>query len=268
MAIIDPLVAAGGALKRNPIIFILSLVLAIIESILLFVGETWGTVANGLIVVISPFFIGGLLGMATEALNERTHLQTFVHEGASNYLRILAALLLQFGMVIIGTLGYLIIVFILSLLGGLLLDGGGFGLAGGLLGLGLSFGVISLLFTFVLLLLGFVFFFQFYDAAIVISDTGIVDSLKRSMRFVWQNLVSTLGYSIISFSLTGISFLPLVYLFWEMGEPTTTMISPTELLTPKGGLIVTLEILVTTVVHAILSTYRASFYWMHTVKST
>jgi hypothetical protein len=146
---------------------------------------------------IMPFFQGGLIAMADEAIDGRTALQTFIDDGKGNYVSLLVAYLAL--MAVNFVLG--MIAFFVALFGGVLFLGSG-GLESASLALlavvGIVVAIIGLLY-----LLAF-FFLQFYGQAIVLDGMGAVDGLKHSASIVRQHLVSTLGYSILVGIVSGV----------------------------------------------------------------
>lgn len=143
---------------------------------------------TGVMILVMPFFQGGLLGMADEALGGRTDLGTLVSEGRANYF----GLLLAYLAVLAVNLVFGFIAFV-----GLVVGGIGLFAAGGApdpASLG-AIAVVGLLFVLAYLL--FAFFVQFYAHAIVLSDSGLVEGFKRSVGLVRRNLLSVIGYTII-----------------------------------------------------------------------
>ncbi|ELZ97092.1 hypothetical protein C439_17258 [Haloferax mediterranei ATCC 33500] len=137
-----------------------------------------------------PFFIGGILGMANEAIDRRTSLQTFVHEGKANYVSLLVV---YFGLFAINLVFGVVSVVGLAV-GGAFVVGVGGGSQVSLLPLAVI-GFVGLLIL--LAYLTVLFVTQFFGHAIVIDDVGAVNGLKRSVTVVKDNLVSVFGYTII-----------------------------------------------------------------------
>ena len=151
-----------------------------------------------LFIVVLPFFQGGLIGMADEALDGRTTIQTFVDAGKSNYVSILVGYLAL--MAINFVLG--IIVFSVAIFGGAaLFQDGGLQTANTTILVGSSI-ILALVFLAYLLL---IFFVQFYGQAIVLEDMSVVAGFKRSAAVVRHHLVSTLGYSLIGAVIGGLA---------------------------------------------------------------
>jgi len=147
--------------------------------------------------VVMPFFHGGLIAMADEALDGRTALQTFVDDGKANYVSLLVAYLAL--MAVNFALG--MVAFFVALFGGIFVLGGG-GLESASLAVLAAIGIVVAIV--VLLYLLVLFFLQFYGQAIVLEDMGAVDGLKHSASVVRHHLVSTLGYSVLVGILGGV----------------------------------------------------------------
>lgn len=146
---------------------------------------------------IIPFFQAGIVGMADEALDGSTSLDSFLREGKSNYVSVLVASLVL--VAVNFALGF--VAFFVTIFGGFAIfrdTGGGVGI-----GVLVIIGLIGALVVLAYLL--FVFFVQFYSQAIVIDDFGAVDGLKHSVSVVRHHLVSTLGYSVLVGLLGGVA---------------------------------------------------------------
>jgi hypothetical protein len=205
---------------------------------------------TGFMLVVMPFFQGGLLGMADEALNGQTSLGTLVSEGKTNYLSLLLAYFALFAVNIV--FGF--IAFIAVLLGGIGLFAGDS--QPGLAALG-AIAVVGILFVLAYLLV--IFSIQFYAHAIVLSDTTPVDGFKRSVSLVRQNIVSTIGYTLLL--LVG------SLVFGGIGSIASLLLSPqaTELPLPDVSLpVLAVAAIVYVVALAILgafyATYSVAFY--------
>lgn len=204
MAVLNALRRTPGALQRNPVLFVPVLVIMLFQVpqlVLQSINPLLASVASlGLslvFIIVIPFFQGGIIGMADEALDGRTSLDSFVREGKSNYVSLLVAYLLLLAInFAIGIVGFFV-----ALFGGVaLLANGGEGpnfVALAIIGV-----IVALL---VLAYLVVVFFIQFYGQAIVIDDLGAVDGLKHSYAVVRSHLVSVLGYSVLVGILGGLA---------------------------------------------------------------
>lgn len=272
MGAISALAMAAGTLRRNPIIFVGVFVLSAIGS-LTTIGQVWG----GLVVlgaglaglILMPFLTGGVLGMAEEATAGGTSLATLLSEGKANYLTLLLATIVQLLILFLAGVVWAIGLFVLVLGGGIALGGiGGGAGTGAALGIGIVVVVLSLLVFFLP-----IYFIQFYDVAIVISDTGAWGAFKRSFGFVRRHLLSTLGYTILA---QAINLLVLIPTFWLLyGAPLSLAevqtaaqrmagASTVETLIP----LVAYSLIAGTLVSSLLVTYRVTYYTSLTNEGT
>lgn len=195
MAALKSLRPAIRALVRNPILAVLIGLFGVVQLPQFALQSSRPLVASivslgitGVMVLVVPFFQGGILGMADEALNGRTTLGQFVSSGKEHYVSLLVAYLAIFAVnLVLGFAAMMGIIF-----GGVgLFAGGGepdLAVLAVLVAIGLVFVLAYLLFTFVI---------QFYAHAIVLSGTDLVAGFKRSVSLVRHNLVSVLGYTAI-----------------------------------------------------------------------
>lgn len=265
MGAISALSTSVDALKRNTVLFGVAFAVAIANFG--FTGVTAVVPPETAVLVslplsvatflLTPFFVGGMLAMAEEGLDGLTGLGTFVAGGKANYLRLLAASVLFAVLMIVVVFAVVITVAVVSVFA--------VGTAGGIADAANSAGGLV---VFGLLLLGVVamllplFVFQFYGAAVVVSDLGPVAALKRSARLVVRNVVPTLGYTAVALVVglvvgvvaTFVSLLtrPEVY-----STPTVTV--------PEGaaGLVLgvaAVAVVVTAVASAFGSVYQVAFY--------
>lgn len=257
---LDSLRQAPRALRENPILFVPVMVVMALQLPQLVLRSTnpilSSIVSFGVLLVIlvmMPFFQGGLIGMADEALDGRTTIQTFVAEGKSNYMSILVAYLAL--MAINFALG--IVVFFIAIFGGtILLQEGGLQTANTAVLAGGSI-VVALIFLVYLL---FIFFVQFYGQAIVLEEKGVIDGIKRSASVVRHHLVSTLGYSLIGavvggvagsiFATTSILLSPQSTPMLVLPEPTLSMVIGLGVITVVCGVLV----------GSFFAVYSVSFY--------
>ncbi|MFC7174451.1 hypothetical protein ACFQL0_16020 [Haloplanus litoreus] len=177
-------------------------------------------------IFIMPFFQAGIVGMADEALDGQTSLESFVREGKSNYVSILVVSLVL--VAVNFALGF--VAFFVAIFGGFAAysDTGGVGI-GVLVIIGLIVALVVLAYLLVL------FFVQFYSQAIVIDDLGAVGGLKHSVSVVRHHLVSTLGYSVLVGILGGIAGG-----VFAIGSLLTSPQSPSTLPLPQVSLLVLL----------------------------
>lgn len=195
MVVIDALRETPGSLARNPVVFVPVFVLMLTQVPQLLLQSVnpilAGVASLGislLFVLVVPFFQGGLVAMANEALDGRTSLDRFRSAGRDHYVSLLVAYLLVLGVNFV--VGF--VAFLVAIVGGVALFAGNGGASLAVLAV---VGVVVLLF--VLAYLVVLFFVQFYGHAIVLDDLGAVDGLKHSVGVVRANLASTLGYSVL-----------------------------------------------------------------------
>lgn len=204
MAVLTALRLAAITLGRNPVLFVVAGVSALLQLPQLgaqmlgpFASAVVSMVFNLGFIVVFPFVQGGLIAMANEAFGGRTTVGTFVAGGKANYVQ----LLIGYVVLVAANLAIAIGALVLLLgVGGVLFvltpDPTG---AGALLP-----GVLVLLvLLLVLVYLLFLFFVQFYGHAIVIDDLEALDGFKRSVRVVRNNPGSTVGYSLLLAFLAG-----------------------------------------------------------------
>jgi len=257
MAALGSLRPAVRAVLRNPILIVIVGLFGLVQLPQLAFQPTQPIVAaivslgiTGVLILVIPFFQGGLLGMADEALNGHTGLGTLVSAGQSNYVRLLLAYLAIFAV----NLVFGFIVFIAAILGGIGVYAGDSGT--GLLALG------ALVIVGILIALGYLlvtFLIQFYAHAIVLSETGLVEGFKRSVGLVRQNIVSVIGYTLIL--LVGSLF------FGAIGGIASIILSPQSMDVPLPDLspamlagAAVLYVLSIAVLGAFYATYSVAFY--------
>ncbi|MFA9516903.1 hypothetical protein ACERIT_06755 [Halopenitus sp. H-Gu1] len=214
-----------SALLDNPILFVPVLIVMAfqvpqmaLQSIDPILSSIVSLGLSLVFIVVLPFFQGGLIGMADEALDGRTTLQTFVDDGKSNYVSILVAYLAL--MAINFALG--MIAFFGAIFGGaVLFQSGGLQSANTAV-----LAVIAVIVAIVLLVyLLLVFFAQFYGQAIVLEDMGVADGFKRSISVVRHHLVSTLGYSLLGAIIGGLAGVVFAAASLIMSPQPTTVVA-------------------------------------------
>jgi hypothetical protein len=161
---------------------------------------------------LTPFVVAGLIGMADESIDGgATTLDRLRTVGRQRYVPLLLGNLIQFGIVLAFGVVFLVVV----LAGGVAALGlggaaGGAGFGGAALVLVAVVAVLALLFLLVS------FFIQFYQVAIVAGEFDAVDGFKESVSLVRANVVSTLGYSVISFVATVLTSAPVTaFVVWR-----------------------------------------------------
>ena len=194
MGALNALQRSPGALARNPVLVIPVLIIGLFQIpqlLLQTINPLLASLASLVVwlfsILVMPFFQAGIIGMADEALDRRTRLNSFIAVGKEHYVTILVAYLLLFVITVIVFVVSLIISFILGIIFLPNLEFSGFAIGA----VGLLFGISYLP------MLIFVFFVQFYGQAIVLDNERSMDAIRRSVNLVRQNVLSTLGYSII-----------------------------------------------------------------------
>lgn len=263
MGAVSALGTAAGTLRRNPVIFAGVFVLSVVGS-LTTIGQIWGGLAAlGLgfaTLLLSPFLTGGVLGMAEEATAGRTSLSTLLSQGAANYVTLLLATLIQVVLFVLFGVLWAIVMVALVLGGGFALGSVGSG-PGGVFGIGL---IVGGLLSFLVFLIP-IYFLQFYDVAIVVSDTGAWAAFKRSFGFVRSHLLSVLGYTIIFQTINLLVLFPTFWLLYgaplSLAEVQTAAQQLAGASTLEGLLpLAAFSIIAGTIVSSLLVTYRVAYY--------
>lgn len=249
-----------STLLENPILFVPVVILMAFQVPQLALQSTdpflSGIVSLGLssvLIVVMPFFQGGLIGMADEAIDRRTTFQTFIEEGKSNYVSILVA---YFGLMAINFLLGMI-AFVGVIFGGALLFQNGDPQSVTTGGLAVVSLIVAIVFLMYLLLL---FFAQFYGQAIVLDGRNVVGGFKQSISVVRHHLVSTLGYSLIGaivgglagiiFTAASVILSPQPPAMFALPDPSLPIVVSTALIVALAGVLV----------GGFLTVYSVSFY--------
>lgn len=193
MTVLQALRRSPSALVRVPTLVVPALVLfalqfpqLVLQSTSPLVASVVSLGASLLMLVVLPFFQGGLVGMADEALDGDSSLGAFVEYGKANYVQILIAYLVV--LVVNFVLG-----FVLFFVGVGAVLSGVFELStAALVVLGLVALVVALAYAV------FAFLVQFYGHAIVLEGYSAIDGLKRSYGVVRSNLRAALGYTLLA----------------------------------------------------------------------
>ena len=259
MSVLSSASAGVDTLKRNPVLFVAAFLVALVSTAVLAAQTStsssspfvWSGVSF-LAQFVSLFFVGGAYAMAAEGLDGETRLGTLVSGGKDNYLSLLGATVL----LVLVMFGSFIVVFIVGIVA-IIGAGASFG-AGG-------FGAMLLVMGFVYLLaLLPIFFLQFYGPAVVVSDDGAFDSLKRSFGLVRRNLLATLGFDVVALAVGLVGALPSVWLYatrfdaMTMTDGTYSMFSGLDAGTMATYLLSSLVF--STFVGAFFYTYQVAFY--------
>ncbi|ADQ68472.1 hypothetical protein C499_08572 [Halogeometricum borinquense DSM 11551] len=204
MVVAHSLQTAVEALRRNPVIAGITVLLALFQLPLQFVplaapSTTIIASAVSLVatVLVLPFIFGGIFGMADEALDGTTNFGTFVEMGKRHYTSMLGAyLLLLGGSIVFGTIAWVVVG-----LGTLVAIIPVFDSPQALFPVLLLIMVVGSVLFLLLFLIPFIFI-QFYGQAIVFDDEGAFSSFFRSVSIVRQNFWPVVGYSVVVFGIS------------------------------------------------------------------
>lgn len=261
MGVIGSLSTGVGALKRNPVIwaFVLAYSLAsaglaalqLIDPLLVFAGYA-------VLLFVVPFYLGGIIGTIEEGLRGNATAGQFFSDGTSNYLSIFGGTLVL-GIVtfvlyfVVGIVGLILSIFVL-----------GFGSMADVTSAAIAVLVVGVLLSLLVVLLPW-FFLQFFPAAVVVDDLGLVDSFKRSGSIVRNNLLSVVGFDLLAFLISLVAQIPTVYMvalsaddpasLENAGQTALSALSTTEL-----GIYFTMAIVLTTVVSAVSHAFYVAYY--------
>lgn len=249
---------AVTGLVRNPILLVITGVYGLFQlpQLLLqsqdpLLSISFSLGITGVFILLFPFFQGGLLGMASDALTGHTSLQTLITVGKANYITLLLGYLVLFAINI--TFG--IMVFLGVLIGGISLFASD--TQPGLTTL-MLLGIIGLVVLLAYLLVWF--FIQFYAHAIVLTNTDLVEGFTHSVTLVRRNLLSVLGYTmiiIIGGGLFGLIGGGASVVFASEQPPFLTLPEPTPLVL---GLAALVYVVSTAVMGAFYVTYSVAVY--------
>ena len=226
MSAVQSLRTAVDALSRNTVLFLGGLVYALVvlpqRALQLAAVPLAPAAVQLLTFFVTPFVVAGVVGMAREALDGEASLGTLSAVGKRRYVDLLLATLVEFGI----QLAFGVVFVVLALV--TVVAGGG---SAGPVAIGGAALVVLLALAYLLVL----FLVQFYPVIVVVDDAGPVDAVSGSVSFVRSNVVSTLGYSLITVVLGGLAALPVsgfaVYRFLTSGPGA----APGDAPGPIGG---------------------------------
>jgi len=258
MAAIRSLKPAIGSLVRNPIIIVVAAVIGLLQLPQLLVPTTSPLLAtavsvgmSGLLLVLLPFYQGGIIGMADDARTGTTSIGTLIDAGKSNYV----SLLLSSVVIIAIAIAFGIIAAIGAVVGGVgVVAGGGQpspavrAVVGGI-GLLLLGGYLAAMVC-----------IQFYAHEIVLNDTAVADGFTGSVSLVRENLLSAIGYSLLMLVGGGLigGLSGAASLLLSPQPPLQSMLPELSLPVMVGvGLV---SILATALLGAFYATYSVTFY--------
>lgn len=259
MAVLKALKRTPSAFWRNPVIALPMIALVLLQTPSFaaefldpFLAMALSLSLSVVFVFLVPYFQGGVIGMADEALNGPTSMGTFFSAGKSNYVSIFGAYLMLIAINIVLGIGILLVFFLglgAAYIGG---NGGGGGA-----------GFVILAVFGVLVALGYLlfnFFIQFYPQSIVLDDYGAIGGLKHSIGVVRQNILSTFGYSLVAGAI-GIGFGMFAGVISVLASPNSMATLTTE--TPPLTWFIAFGIIggiLTVIVGTFMAIFSVSFY--------
>ena len=258
MAAIQSLKPAISSLVRNPIIIVVAAVIGLLQLPQVLVPSTSPLLAtavsvgvSGLLLFVLPFYQGGIIGMADDARTGTTSIGTLIAAGKSNYV----SLLLSSVVVVAIAVAFGVVVAIGAVVGGVGIVASGGQPSPAILA------VVGLIGLLVLGgYLGVMVCIQFYAHEIVLNDAAVADGFTGSVRLVRENLLSTIGYSLLVFVggglIGGLSAAASILLSPQ--PPLQSMLPELSLPVMLGvGLV---SILATALLGAFYATYSVTFY--------
>mgnify|MGYP006431126243 CR=1 FL=1 len=258
MAAIRSLQPALGSLVRNPIIVIVAAVYGLLQLPQLLVPATRpllsiavSLVMSGLLILLLPFYQGGILGMADDARTGATTLDAFIQAGKSNYV----SLLLAYFVILAIVIAFGIVVAIAAFGGGLSIVAGTGQPNPAILAV---LAVVGLLIA--VAYLAVVIAIQFYAHEIVLNDAGIAEAFTRSLGIVRDNVLSVIGYSLLLFVGGGLvgALAAVASIFMSPQPPLRSMLPELSLPVVIGAAVV--SVLATGLLGAFYATYSVTVY--------
>ena len=279
MATIKSFAETLGVLKRNPLLFAVGALYAVIvlpQAALSTFGiplVPW--LFQAVTFFITPFVIAGLLAMAYEGRVRDTSFETFKKIGKDRYVPVLLGNLIEvvFSFVY-GIIAFIVAIFVVGFGAMAMSNGGTGGTSDAMLG---GVGIVSIVLVagLVLFFLLVMFFIQFYATAIVVDDVGVIDGFRNSVSVVVNNVFEALGFGVINLVIGLLVAAPALGLFLvpfltggmgsasAMGATQTQTDGLATTLLAQGGIVV-YSFLSTLVLTPFRSAFSVSFYDNHT----
>lgn len=195
MAVVRSLKRTLSILAEQPVLFVPLLLLGALQAPS-YLANTLDPIVSaavslGMTVVylfVTPFFHGGLIGMANDAAaGDRTSLDRFLTVGRERYLSLLGAYALVYAVATALGVAITIAVFLAFL---------AYSAAGGGIAVAVGAAIVPLLL--IAVYLAVMAAVSFYGHAIVIEDHGAIDGIKRSVAVVRANLAAVVGYLLVA----------------------------------------------------------------------
>lgn len=257
MAVLPAFKDGLTVLRTNPVILLAGLLFALASQIAT-AGELLGSLAVVgagfvLAILLGPFFLGGLIGMALEALDgSKTSLGQLIESGKASYVSLLGASLL-FGALLFAVSFAGMFVVIFGAIAGFAAVGAESG-AMAVLALGLA-----MLLVLAVMLVAFVLFMflQFFNTAIVVDGARAFESFSRSISLVRSNRWSVVGYSLLWIAVSLVAFTPVMGLEFVLLEPELAAAGEQ---TATRAAITGLAVVLTGVLYSYLYAVHTSYY--------
>ena len=260
MAVFKSLSRVPDALSRNPVVFVPVAGYLLLQLPQFFAGSLSPGLQSGLslvwsllTVVLSPFYVGGLLSMADEALDGDTGAGSFVDGGRDHYVQLLIGYVLLIA--VNGVIGFLVAILVVVAFV-VVLGSGGLGNASAATLAVL--GVVALLVALAYLALNF--FIQFYSQAIVIDGDDAIPAFKRSVRLVRGNLAAAFGFVLLRGAIGLLGAAPLVAVSFTQTPALTGLVGLPRLSLPTLVAVAAVGLLLSTLASTVTATYGVSFY--------
>jgi hypothetical protein len=279
MATIQSFVESLGVLKRNPLLFAVGALYAVIvlpQTALSTFGiplVPW--LFQIVTFFVTPFVIAGLLAMAYEGRVRDTSFETFKEIGKDRYVPVLLGNLLEFAFTFVYLIVAVIAAFFVIGFGAMAATGGSTGgTSDAMLG-GIGIASVVVVGGLLLLFLLVTFFIQFYATAIVVDDVGVIDGFRNSVSVVLGNIFEALGYGVINLVIGLLVALPAFAIFLVpllsggLGSTSGMAATPAQspglgmTLVTQGGIVV-YSFLTTLILTPFRSAFSVSFYDNHT----
>ncbi|MFC6988287.1 hypothetical protein ACFQJD_05335 [Haloplanus sp. GCM10025708] len=212
MAVIESLRTAVDALSRNRVLFLAGLGYGLLllpqNALRLARVPLAPTAVSALSFFLTPFVVAGLLGMADESIDGDTSLSTMVSVGRDRYVPLLLGNLVRFGIHVVFAVVAIVVLVALLFTTGFASAVATGGFTPGAVGAAVLLPAVAVLALLALLFLLVTLFIQFYDVAIVVDEVGATDGFVRSVGFVRDNFLGTVGYSIVNLTVAIVVNLP------------------------------------------------------------
>jgi hypothetical protein len=212
MAVLESLRATVDALSRNRVLFVAGLLYALLvlpqTALQLARVPLAPTALSMLSFFATPFVVAGILGMADESLDGDTSLATLRSVGRGRYVQLLLGNVVRFGIHVVFVVAAIVVLAVVLVVTGAAASVATGGFSSGAVGVATLLPAVSVLVVLALLFLLVTLFIQFYAVAIVVDGTDALDGFRTSVRFVRDNFLATVGYSLVNLIVAVVVNLP------------------------------------------------------------